>query len=149
MENTNKYTFKIDNLLYTKYSISYDSSDTVQRYPIVTAVTYRVKVDKTGSTSPVYTPSDVTWTIYSQSVLSIKQLDEQFIPDTIARTSDIPTTDTDVTVDGANPVSGAAVAAYVAENGGNETWELIADVTLTEEVVELQIFSGTTGYKKI
>ena len=147
--NTNKYTFKIDNLLYTKYSISYDSSDTVQRYPIVTAGTYRVKVDKTGITSPVYTPSDVTWTIYSQSVLSIKQLDEQFIPDTIARTSDIPTMDTDVTVDGANPVSGAAVAAYVAENGGNETWELIADVTLTEEVVELQIFSGTTGYKKI
>lgn len=144
--NTNKYTFKIDNLLYTKYSISYDSSDTAQRYPIVTAGTYRVKVDKTGSTSPVYTPSDVTWTIYSQSVLSIKQLDEQFIPDTIARTSDIPTTDTDVTADGANPVSGAAVAAYVAENGGTGgEFRLLRRVTISEEVASMIITEDEEG----
>lgn len=63
--------------------------------------------------------------------------------------ANLPTVDNTVTADGANPVSGAAVAAYVAANAGNETWELIADVTLTEEVAELQIFSGTTGYKKI
>lgn len=136
--NTNKYTFKIDNLLYTKYSISYDSSDTVQRYPIVTAGTYRVKVDKTGSTSPVYTPSDVTWTIYSQSVLSIKQLDEQFIPDTIARTSNLPTIDTEVTETGTNPVSGAAVASYLAANAGggidwvNCTLNLIVDISIDQ-----------------
>lgn len=75
--------------------------------------------------------------------------EKQEMANTAASLVVIPTTDIEVTPDGANPVSGAAVAAYVAANAGNETWELIADVTLTEEVAELQMFSGTTGYKKI
>lgn len=86
-----------------------------------------------------------TVAIYEYNTI-VKTLDEEFIPDTIARTSDVPTTDTDVTADGANPVSGAAVAAYVAENGGTGgEFRLLRRVTISEEVASMIITEDEEG----
>ena len=72
--------------------------------------------------------------------------EKQEMANTAASLVVIPTTDTEVTPDGANPVSGAAVAAYVAENGGTGgELRLLRRVTISEEVASVIITEDEEG----
>ena len=137
----------INGVEYSEFTVTYNSSDSVHRYPIIATKdgSYSVTIDRSWLNTtnyPSYSPT-ATWEWYGRKV-TYYPLKEQFIPDTIARTSDIPTTDTNVTPDGANPVSGAAVAAYVAANADGE-FRLLRRVTISEEVASVIITEDEEG----
>lgn len=92
----------------------------------------------------------------------IKQLDEKYIPDSIARKSDIPqgggTSDIPDTLPNPHPLTftGAVKATYdgstpvtveIPMGGGaaEGEWELIGDVTVTSDVNEIAIKTDTNG----